>query len=256
MRIAYRQPLYKTPTQEFALGLAFSRGTNKATLGNEPFPELISGADNDGELKVSAIRFYQDYTKRGEKDRFDLRSELSLGVDIFDATDNDGEFDTNFFIWRGQTSYLRQLTDDLTLSLKSYLQLSDRALVDFELAPQRLFTLGTEETFILRGYRRNSLVSDNGIFATAELQATVGEISDINATFQVTPFVDFGTAWNSDDTEFIEPTLVSVGLGLRMLVNDNFRARVDWGIPLVDLDFNGDSLQEEGVTFNLEYRPL
>lgn len=253
--IAYRQPFYQTPTQEFALGLALSRVASETTLLDFPFP-IYQGADDQGELNISAIRFYQDYTKRGKKDRFDLRSELSLGVDIFDATDNDGEFDTNFFIWRGQTSYLRKLTNHLTLSFKSYMQLSDRALVSFELAPRRLFNLGTEETFILRGYRQNSLVSDNGVFATAELQGNVGKIPDINATLQVIPFVDFGTAWNSDDTEFIEPTLVSVGLGLRMLVNDNFRARVDWGVPLVDLDFNGDSLQEEGVTFNLEYRPL
>jgi len=108
----------------------------------------------------------------------------------------------------------------------------------------------------MRGYRRNSLQGDNGIFASAEFQANVLKIDNLNAVFQLTPFVDFGVAWNNDDLEIEDSTLISAGLGMRLLVNDNFRARVDWGIPLVDQDLDRGSLQEDGVTFNLEYRFL
>ena len=254
--VSYRQPIYQTPTQEFALGATFSRDTSETTLLNVPFP-LIRGASDEGDLDISALRFYQDYIKRGQQDWFGLRSELSLGVDVFDDTTNDDAPDTNFFIWRGQTWYLRKLTPDITLSLKSYFQLADRALVASEQTIQELFTVGREEsTFILRGYRQNSLVADRGIFASAELQASIVQIPQWKTTLQIAPFIDFGTAWNDDDVEIDEPTLTSVGLGLRLLVGNNFRARVDWGLPLVDVDSFSDNLQEDGITFNLEYRPF
>lgn len=254
--VSYRQPIYQTPTQEFALGVTFSRDTSETTLLNVPFP-LIRGASDDGDLDISALRFYQDYIKRGKQDWFGLRSEFSLGVDVFDDTTNDDAPDTNFFIWRGQTWYLRKLTPDITLSLKSYFQLADRALVASEQTLQELFTVGREEsTFILRGYRQNSLVADRGIFASAELQASIVQIPQWKTTLQIAPFIDFGTAWNDDDIKIDEPTLTSVGLGLRLLVGNNFRARVDWGLPLVDVDSFSDNLQEDGITFNLEYRPF
>lgn len=255
-QIFARQPIYRTPNQELALGIALNTVNTETTLFNEPFP-INRSADQDGELNISSINFYQDYIRRGRSERFDLRSQLSLGVDLFDATQNDDAPDSNFFIWRGQTSYLRKITSDLELSWKSYWQLSDRALVYFEQNPRKLFTLGREEeAFILRGYARNSLAGDNGIFTSAELKATVLKIDSLNAKFQLIPFIDFGTAWNNDDLELDESTLIAAGLGIRLLIRDNFRARVDWGIPLIEKDLDRGSLQEDGVTFNIEYRPL
>ena len=70
---------------------------------------------------------------------------------------------------------------------------------------------------MLRGYRRNALTGDKGIFASAELQANVLKIDRLNSIFQLTPFVDFGTVGNNDDLELAESTLISVGLGLRLL---------------------------------------
>ena len=250
------QPVYRSPKQEFALGIALSYADTQTTVFDEPF-QVNSSANEEGELNISAINFYQDYVRRGRRDRFDLRSQLSLGVDLFDATQNADDPDSNFFIWRGQTSYLRQLTSDLNLSLKSYWQLSDRPLVFFEQTPRKLFTLAREEeSFILRGYGKNTLEGDNGVYASAELRANVLKINRLNSVLQFTPFIDFGTAWNNDDLEFDESTLVSAGLGIRLLVNDNFRARVDWGIPLIEQELDRGSLQEDGITFNIEYRPF
>ena len=181
-----------------------------------------------------------------------------MGVDIFDATDNDVSPDSHFFIWQGEAAYQRQLTKKLNLALKSFFQLRDRPLSFLKQTPRQLFIEGREEeSFFVRGYLRDALVADNGVFASAELQANVWEIDRLNSMVQLTPFVDFGTAWNEDDDlELAESTLISVGLGLGLLVNDNFRARLDWGIPLIELDFDSDSLQEDGITFNIEYRPL
>ncbi|MEM9271414.1 MAG: ShlB/FhaC/HecB family hemolysin secretion/activation protein [Cyanobacteria bacterium P01_F01_bin.143] len=254
--VSYRQPIYKTSTQEFALGVTFDRTNTETKLLNTPFP-VIRGASSEGKLNISALRFSQDYIGRSKQDWFGLRSEFSLGVDVFDDTTNDDRPDTHFFLWRGQTWYQRKLTPDITLSFKSYLQLADRPLVSSEQTLDELFTLNREEgTFILRGYRQNSLTADNGVFASAELRASIVQIPQWQTKLQITPFVDFGTVWNDDDVEIDESTLTSVGLGLRLLVGDSFRARVDWGIPLVDQDTIGDSLQEDRITFNLEYRPF
>ena len=255
-QLALYQPLYQTPKQEFALGLALSTIATETTLFDIPFP-IASGTENDGELNVSAISFYQSYTRRGTKDLFDLVSEISVGVDLFDATDNAMSPDSHFVLWRGQTNYQRLLSEDIAFSLKSLFQLSDRPLVFLEQSPRKLFTVGREEeTFILRGYSQSSLQADNGFFASAELQANVLELENLKSTLQLTPFIDFGTAWNDNEVELEESTLISLGLGLRLLVSDSFRARVDWGIPLIEQDFDRGSLQEDGITFNIEFRPL
>ena len=257
-RVSLYQPVYQTPRQELALGIALSYVDTQTTLEDEPF-RLDRSANQEGELNISAINFYQDYVKRGRRDRFDLRSQFSLGVDLFDATQNADDPDSNFFIWRGQTSYLRRLTTDINLSFKSYWQLSDRPLVYFQQNPRKLFALAREEeAFILRGYGKNSLAGDNGVYASAELQANVLKIDKLNSVLQLTPFIDFGTAWNDDDNDFEleESTLIAAGLGIRLLVNENFRARVDWGIPLIEQELDRDSLQENGITFNIEYRPF
>ena len=94
-----------------------------------------------------------------------------------------------------------------------------------------------------------------GLFASAELRQTIAKFSDWDASLQLTPFMDFGTVWNSENSEatLAKNSLWSLGLGLRLLVGDNFTGRIDWGIPLVELETSGDTLQEDGVYFSVEY---
>jgi hemolysin activation/secretion protein len=50
--------------------------------------------------------------------------------------------------------------------------------------------------------------------------------------------------------------LASAGIGLRFQLGDRLSARLDWGIPLVDVDITSEekSLQEEGLYFSVFYR--
>jgi hemolysin activation/secretion protein len=247
--LTYRQPVYQTPTEDVVLGLTFSRQESETSLSNRPFP-LSRGANRQGETNISALRFFQEYTTRSEREVFALRSQFSIGVDVFDATINeDNEPDSKFVTWRGQAQYLNLLTPDIILLLRSDLQLSDRPLV-----PLEQFSAGG--ALSVRGYRQDVLLADNGLFLSAEARASILKISDWNTTLQLTPFVDFGTVWNSDELEIEKDTLVSVGLGLRLLIGDDFVARIDWGIPLVDLEIDKNTLQENGVYFSVEYRPF
>ena len=241
----YRQPLLQKPTEDFALGFSFSRNDSSTTANGEPF-QLSRGAEIDGETHISALRFFQEYTTRNARQVLALRSQFSLGVGLFDATRNSGDIpDSNFLAWRGQAQYLRSLSSRFTLLLRSDFQTSTRPLV-----PVEQFSLGG--ALSVRGYRQDALLGDNGSFNSAEIRATVARIPKLNTSIQLTPFIDFGAVWNSDDFDFETSTLVSTGIGLRIQTSDRFAARLDYGIPLVDLDSEGDSLQEEGVYFSIE----
>ncbi len=247
--LSFRQPLIQTPSQEFALGLTASRESSQTQLLGEDFP-LSPGADDNGQTRISALRFFQEWTQRSAQDVLAVRSQFSLGLGAFDATINDEPPDSRFFEWRGQGQYVRLLAPDTLLVLRSDLQLSTRPLV-----PLEQFRLGGLRS--VRGYRQDALLTDNGVFASAEVQLPILRVESVRGVLQVVPFVDFGIGWNSDDRPVVpRRSLYSVGLGLRLIVGDNFTARLDWGIPLADIDLDKDTLQENGIYFTVEYRPF
>jgi len=49
---------------------------------------------------------------------------------------------------------------------------------------------------------------------------------------------------------------VGIGLGLLWQMGDNFSARIDYGIPLIDVDSGDRTLPEKGVYFSLRYSPF
>ncbi len=250
--LTYRQPLWQTPSEEFTLGLTGSHQDSATTiLDNIPFP-LSEGSTDDGKTKISALRFFQEYTNRDNRQVLAFRSQFSLGVDAFNSNLNSGdEPDSDFLAWRGQGQYLRLLNKSgLTLLLRTDVQLTPHALV-----PLEKFSVGGQLS--VRGYRQDVLLEDNGVFASAELRVPILRISDLDTTVQLTPFFDFGTAWDSDGEETREEnTIYSLGVGLRFNVGDDFNARVDYGIPLVEIDTPGDTLQEKGFYFQVEYSPF
>jgi hemolysin activation/secretion protein len=83
--LTFRQPVVKTATQEFALGITASRKESEASYVNEgfgrtPFPS--NGADEKGNTRVSAIRFFQEWTSRNNRQVIALRSPTAGGYAI------------------------------------------------------------------------------------------------------------------------------------------------------------------------------
>ena len=113
------------------------------------------------------------------------------------------------------------------------------------------FSLGGAQT--VRGYPQDTLLTDNGFLAAAEFRLPIARFSKIGATLQFTPFIDFGTGWNTDDQETEFDTLIGTGLGLLLQTPERLSARIDWGIPLINDDAEGSSLQEDGIYFQLQY---
>ncbi|MBD2526470.1 ShlB/FhaC/HecB family hemolysin secretion/activation protein [Nostoc sp. FACHB-133] len=255
-QLSLRHPFIQTPTKELALGLTLSHQRSQTFLGFEDigaFP-LSPGADNQGRTRISALRFFQEWTQRGDRSVLALRSQFSFGLPIFDATINDVGSDvapdSEFFAWRGQAQWVRRFGTDTLLVLRGDMQLADRRLVSLE-------QFGVGGIASVRGYRQDQLLTDNGAFGSIELRIPILRIREPQGLLQLVPFFDVGTAWNNFEGADPDPSwLASVGLGLRFEIRDHLNARLDWGIPIVSADSNERTLQENGLYFSIVWNPF
>ncbi|WP_416212301.1 ShlB/FhaC/HecB family hemolysin secretion/activation protein [Nostoc sp. DedQUE09] len=253
--LTFRQPIIQTPTQEFALGLTASRRESdiSSRLQREGVPasDLSPGADEQGRTRVSALRFFQEWTSRNSREVVALRSQFSLGIDVLNATVNQNAPDSRFFAWQGQAQWARLLAPESLLLLRLNTQLASTKLLPIE-----QFGLGGQDS--IRGYRQDYLLTDNGAFVSAEIQVPILRLPQIDSILQVVPFVDFGVGWNTSGEDNPDRnTLAAVGLGLRWAQGDHFTVRLDWGIPLVSVNNSNErTLQENGLYFSLLYNPF
>lgn len=243
--LLFRQPLIKTPTTEFALGLGFDlRRSQTYILGDEPF-SFSEGAE-DGLARASVLRLSQDWVTRGRTRVLAARSEFRLGLDLFDATINDIGTDGQFISWLGQFQWVEQLPARLVLVSRVNAQLTPDSLLSME-----RFSIGGIET--VRGYAQNQVVADSGVSGTVELRIP---LTDDPTRLQLVPFIDAGYAWNNKTPDPEDDTLVGVGLGVRWMITPDLDLRLDYGIPLITVLEEGDSLQEQGFYFSLKYQPF
>ncbi|MFM5886838.1 MAG: ShlB/FhaC/HecB family hemolysin secretion/activation protein [Dolichospermum sp.] len=253
--IGFNQPLWQTPSQELGLGLAFSRQISKTKLGPDGFP-LSIGANDNGETRISKIAFSQNWVTRNSKSVLGLYSQFNFGLGVLDATtNNNGIPDSHFFAWRGQGQYVRSLNrqNDMLLMVRSNLQLSKESLV-----PLEQFGIGGFSS--VRGYRQDALLKDNGFLLSTELQFPIIRTVNQQGGLSLIPFVDFGTGWSSSNTKNINPgntskdgSLVATGLGLQWK-SQQFKARIDWGHTLTDINSQDQKSSENRLYFSVESR--
>lgn len=255
--LTWRQPIVQQVDldagrfEELTLGLTAQRQESNTSLLGVDFP-LSTGANEDGETRVSAVRFFQEWTQRDAREVLAARSEFSLGVGAFDATVNSEPPDSRFFAWRGQVQWLRLLGSPRSnprkrpaLLVRSDVQLASRALL-----PLEQFSLGGQAS--VRGYRQDARLGDNGILGSIELRWPVWQLED--GVLFLVPFIDAGAIWNASNRQNPDSNvLAGAGFGLLWQQSDRFRARLDWGIPLIDLDSEKRTWQENGLYFTVEY---
>lgn len=241
-----RQALFRSASRELALGLTFDlRRSQTFIQDNIPFA-FSEGVDKNGESRVSVLRFSQDWLDRGRNWVVAARSQFSLGLDAFDATVNDTGTDGRFFSWLGQFQYVRQISPRVVALTRVNAQLTPDSLLSLE-----RFSLGGVDT--VRGYRQNQLVADNGISASAEVRFSLTRNPE---RLYLAPFVEAGYGWNNRTPNASEQTLASVGLSMRWLITSNLSLRLDYGIPLINVENRGNSLQDNGLFFFLRYQPF
>lgn len=248
----YRQPLVRSPREEFALslGLAYQNGQT-FTFNNLPTPFGI-GPDINGVSRTSVIKFGQDYLRRDTRGAWALRSQFNFGTGLFDATRNPGTDipDGQFFSWLGQVQRVQRLNDSNLLILQADVQLTPDSLL-----PSQQFVIGGGQS--LRGYRQNVRSGDNGFRLSAENRITINRDANGSPTVQLAPFVEAGAIWNVNGNPNPLPErtfLASVGIGLLWQPIPRLSVRVDYGIPLVSIRDKGNNAQDDGVHFSVGYQ--
>ncbi|PIG92231.1 ShlB/FhaC/HecB family hemolysin secretion/activation protein [Gloeocapsopsis sp. IPPAS B-1203] len=244
LSLSFRQPVSQSPTNEFGLSLAFDLRRSRTFLLGEPF-SFNEGPDN-GESRVSVVRFAQDWVDRGTTRVLAARSQFSFGIDAFDATINNTDTDGRFFSWLGQFQWVQQLSPRIILLSRVDAQLTPDSLLSLE-----RFGLGGIDT--IRGYRQNEIVADNAILGSVEVRIPLTFNPNI---LQIAPFIEIGTAWNNRFPNPDPATLAGLGLGLRWLISPNLALRLDYGVPLIAVTNRGNSLQDNGLYFSLRYQPF
>jgi hemolysin activation/secretion protein len=243
--VGIRQPLYRTPSNEFALGLALDlRQSQTFILDDIPF-SFSEGAEN-GESRVTVIRFSQDWLNRGRTRVLAARSQFSIGLDAFDSTVNNTGTDGRFFSWLGQFQWVQQVSSRVLILARVNAQLTPDSLLSLE-------RVGIGGVDTVRGYAQNQLVADNGIWSSVE--ARIPLTSD-SGRLQLIPFLEIGHAWNNQTPDPDPATLASIGMGLRWLVTPELDLRLDYGIPFIRVNNQGNSLQDQGIYFSLRYQPF
>jgi hemolysin activation/secretion protein len=251
--LSYRQPVTRNPNQELVFGATLEYQRNQSKFLDDQ-PLIGYGTDNQGLTSTSALRLFQEWTVRGRQDVVFLRSELSFGLGIFGATEpfdkevNPHAPNTNYFLWRGQAQWVRLFAPDTLLVLRGNLQLADSPLV-----PLEQFALGG--LYSVRGYQQNFILTDNGLFASAEFRWPILRLPQQQQLLQIVPFIDTGTGWNSFDVPNPDPqTLLSIGLGFNWQWGETISARIDWGYPLMQVNSLNDTWQNSGFTFSIIFK--
>ncbi|MGK7943270.1 MAG: ShlB/FhaC/HecB family hemolysin secretion/activation protein [Microcystaceae cyanobacterium] len=247
-----RHPVIRKPNQELALGLGFDY---QHSFSRTPFfPITSSGSDESGRTRATFIRFNQEWLQRAENQVLAARSEFNFGLDAlgtttpFDVRINPDAPNPNAFFWRGQSQWVRLLAPETLFVLQGDVQLADSPIV-----PLEQFAIGGLGSVI--GYRQNALLTDNGLFLGAELRYPLyyDEIND--TVFHFVPFVQFGHGWNNGDFNPSIDTLASVGVAFQWRYQDLFNARLDVGIPLGRVPFEGNTWQDKGIMFTIIMGP-
>ncbi|MGH2416060.1 MAG: BamA/TamA family outer membrane protein, partial [Microcystaceae cyanobacterium] len=169
----------------------------------------------------------------------------------FNPTTNEPPIPDGFFLsWVGQIQRIQRLGDDHLLIIQGDLQLTPDTLL-----PDYLFIIGGAQS--VRGYSQNARSGDNGFRFSIEDQITLQRDEAGNARIQIAPFLDMGVVWNTGNNPIPLPAqtfLLGAGLGLIWQPFENFRLRLDYGYPFINLQDRGNNLQDDGFYFEVNYK--
>ncbi len=242
------QALLRTPRQQLWLSLTGELRRSTTYLDGSRV-SFVPGPKN-GRSKLTVMRLAGDWTLRSPSDVFAVRSLLSFGLDVFEATKNtDGEADGDYVAWLVQGQWAHLFSEDLwntQLLVRADLQLADDPLLSIE-----QIAVGGVRT--VRGYRENQLVRDNALIASAELRIPIlGNLLG-GDQFDLAPFGDVGRSWNVQGTRG-KKTISSAGIGLRYTWRTRISAYFYWAHAFRDFRKNSSNIQDDGFHLGVSVR--
>jgi hemolysin activation/secretion protein len=239
---SFSHPVYQTPRDRLVLSAGIDRRHSQTFLLGRGFA-FSPGVEPDGTSDTAPIRFSQEWLTRTRNQIVALRSTFSLGLDWMGATTNpSGVPSGEYFAWLGQAEWARVLDSRGTQILA---RATGQRTPD-QLLPMEQFSVGGARS--VRGYEENQLVRDKGFSASIEARYPVLR-SQGRPTLQLAAFFDFGGAWNNDRPTPDPELIASPGVGVLWDPIPGIHAELYYGYALEDIQFQGDSLQADGVHF-------
>lgn len=219
--ISVRQPLIRTPRDEFALSLGY-RYREGSTL--------ISGVITDA-TTTNVLSFGQDYVHRDVSGAWAVQSQFRLGDESVDETATTAGNSNTFFSWIGQVQRVQRLGPDNILLVQGSAQLTPDTLPGSE----KFFAGGG---LSVRGYDQNQRFGDNGFRFSVEDQIVLTRDEDGNPFVQIAPFLDGAYIWNDNDSTDVTDNNFLLGTGFGVLLNpvEGLDARADFAYPLIDIE--------------------
>lgn len=214
------------------LGTTLSLVNSRSSILGQPFP-LIPEVSNEGKLKFSVLRLFQDYQQRGANSAFSARLQFNIGLP--GGTTGENGVNGQFVSWQGQ-ALLNQNTALGQWGLRLTGQLSGDDLPSYEQL----------DLARLRGYNANTLLSNSGLLLTNELKIPL-QRSD-QGLF-LAPFVDMGLLRRPEQSPQF---LASGGLGLTWITPLGIIAQLSYEIPFTQPDRT--SWQDNQLNFSVQYR--
>lgn len=246
--VRLNHPVFRSVDRELLLSLSLEKRRSQSDLLGEPF-SFSPGAD-DGEVKLTILRFAQQWLDRSTTQVIAARSLFSLGMDAWDATNVDPNQNATFLSWLGQFQWVKLIRDDGTrLLFRADLQLTDSSLFPIE-----RYSIGGLDT--VRGYRENEVVTDNAWVVSLELRVPVFEEYFGPGKLQFAPFIDMGRGWNEKVSTPEPDYITGVGAGFRWKPAPGTNVMLYAGIALRNVDHPGTEhdLQDDGIHFLLSHQ--
>lgn len=204
------QILIETLNHKLSVGLNRIVRENQTTLADLPFSFVP--AEPTGLVKISAWRFWQEYSFRTEHQVLTMRSTFTSARNNLQ---NVGELpvgahvpaDQNYMVWLGQAQYARRVLDNGAQFIwrGTLQQTSDQLLSQDRLSVGGIYTV--------RGYRENELLWHKGRIFNFEFNYPLMRQSEQGMGLALIPFYDIGRG--QSQAEPVE-TISSVGLATRL----------------------------------------
>ncbi|MGB5338699.1 MAG: ShlB/FhaC/HecB family hemolysin secretion/activation protein, partial [Gammaproteobacteria bacterium] len=240
--IGLQHPVYRTLNQNVSLGVSLERRKSETQLLGEPF-SFSPGAEN-GEVKLTIMRFTQEWLDRYRRRVLAVRSTFSFGLDALGATVNGNDGDGKFVSWLGQFQWAQRLGERNQVILRADAQFANDALPSLE-----QFAAGGLHT--VRGYRENRQVTDQGFIASLEFRFPVWTSKDGRNSIQIAPFYDYAAVRNRSRPTPGPRNFSSPGVGILGDFANRVHASLYYGHALQDFDDPDDDIQDDGLHFTV-----
>lgn len=224
--VGYSHQLVNKPYQTLFIGATGSYSETTDSIQGRRF-QFTQGADEFGELRVTALRFPVQYYWRDENDILSINSELSFGLGgVLNSTINEsGVLDSSFILGRSSLEYAHLFSPNRLFYLRGVGQISNDSLPALE-----RISFGRA----VRGYPTSTGSGDRGIFLSAEYRQTIWSNEAKEIRLQLVPFVDFARIGNVGLESPQTPNLISAGIGLRFEISDRLQIILSYGEPLTE----------------------